>query len=99
MTEVAPATNRHAKDRAWLLCGMFEQLNGLSIMSLFVRAMIADGILPSWEYTDEQFREAYERYSGEFGHYLAMRATGTGCAWEDDHAKFEIEYPNYEYYA
>jgi len=98
LMDIAPKTSRRTQDKGWLLCGMFEQANGCSIITLFLRAMIADGLIPDFNWESEEFERLYDQYAKEFGHYLAMRAMGTGVAWEDDHKSFEIEYPHYEYY-
>lgn len=96
LMDVAPKTPRGAKDAAYRLAGRFEALNKLDIYALFYKAMLADGKIGE-DYTGEEFRELWDKYAREFGHYLTMRAIGSGVAWEDNHRKAGIVYPHFGY--
>jgi len=95
LMDVAPRAPKRALYEAYRLAGRFEAMNNLCIPALFVKAMIADGIMSKdWNSADMECAE--EKYAREFGHYLAMRALGEGVAWEDDHAKCGIIYPHFD---
>ena len=89
LEHVAPETPRQAFDAAHNLAGRFEQLNGLEIHCLLRQAALADG-MPG-EIPPNQYAE-------NFGHYLAMQALGHGVGWFDDHARFPLRFPRFEFH-
>ncbi len=89
LEHVAPPTPREAIDAAHNLCGRFEQLNGLDVHALLWQAAVADG--KPHEYPGD-------RYAENFGHYLAMQALGHGVGWFDDHARFPLRFPHFEFH-
>lgn len=95
LMDVAPKTPRKAKDQAWRLVGMFEALNDLNMPAIFIRACVADKLTT---YEAESWEDMYIEHGETFGHYLAMRALGTGVGWEDNHAESGIVYPHFEYW-
>lgn len=88
--DVAPATPSRVLYRAHNLIGRFELKNKMPMVSLLYQAAKADGIDPYAVTLEDQ-------YVRKFGHYLAMEAIGHGVSWFDDHAKFKIEFPYFEY--
>lgn len=97
LMDVAPATPEDAIYEAYRLVGHFEALNNIGIGALFVQAMVADGHMRAENWSYEDLHEAEEEYAYDFGHYLAMRAIGSGVAWEDSHTACGIIYPHFEY--
>jgi hypothetical protein len=85
LEHVAPETPREAFDAAHNLAGRFEQLNGMALVRLLRQAADADGRKPD------------DRYADDFGHYITMQALGHGVSWFDDHARFPIRFPRFEF--
>lgn len=85
LEHVAPPTPREATDAAHNLAGRFEQLNGKSLVCLAGEAAQADGVTATGKFCDD------------FGHYLAMQALGHGVSWFDDHARFLLRFPRFEF--
>jgi hypothetical protein len=85
--DIAPETPKYAYNQAWRLLGKIEELNKSSIHSLHYQAYKADGIN---YYHDEE-------YARLFGHYLAMQSLGHGVSWFDDHTKFDLKLPYFEF--
>lgn len=81
-SDVAPEPPTSAESAAAALFDAFEMVNGVSMSELFERALIADKV-----------DEADDELADNFGHCLAMQATGHGVSWFDDHRKFEIKFP------
>ncbi len=88
LEHVAPPTPREATDAAHNLAGRFEQLNGYGINSLLRQAALADG---------RPDKIPPDNYAEDFGHYLAMQALGHGVGWFDDHARFPLRFPRFEF--
>ena len=96
LMDIAPPTPQEAYDAAWRLWGRIEQINGLDIYTLFVRALVADKQL-TYQYSSEEFDAALKKWSREFGHCLAMQSLGHGVSWFDDHEYFNLKTPVFEY--
>ena len=92
LMDEAPKTTRRARDAALLFSGRLEHANGMQIVCLLYAAVKADGFDP---YDDPSC--IAEEYARDFGHYLAMQGMGHGVGWFDDHAKFALVIPHYEY--
>lgn len=69
----------------------FEELNGMNIEELYQKALRADGIDPEDEYIPENASRDF------FGSDLAFMSMGSGVSWFDDHKKFELKEPYYEF--
>jgi len=90
LMDVAPRTPMAALHRAYNLIGRFESQNHMPMVSLLYAAAKADGI-------DPYAGDLSSNYVRDFGHYLAMEAIGHGVSWFDDHAKFKLDVPHFEY--
>lgn len=88
LEHVAPPTPREAFDAAHNLAGRFEQLNGYDIRALLWQAAVADG---------RPHADPGKQYAENFGHYLAMQALGHGVGWFDDHARFPLRFPRFDF--
>jgi hypothetical protein len=84
--EVAPESSTEAKTEAEEYGSHLEKLNAALLENLFSIACNMDEI-------EESYSLAWE-----FGWYLGMQALGSGVSWFDDHEKFPIIIPHYEYY-
>lgn len=83
LMDIAPETPAEAILEAGRLLGMLEEANKTSVHVLVAAAAKADGVS--------------EIDVSEFGHYIAMQALGHGVSWFDDHKKFSIKIPNFEF--
>lgn len=90
--DIAPPTPRDAYLAASWLLAKLECANKRSVFELITMAARADG-LPGWGYV-----MATPSYQEDFGHYIAMQAVGHGVSWFDNHERFEMEIPHFEYY-
>jgi hypothetical protein len=88
LEDVAPETPREAFDAAHNLCGRFENANDTNIHALLWKAAAADG-LPH-EYPGD-------KYADGFGWDLALEALGHGVSWFDDHGRFDLHLPSFEF--
>jgi len=86
--DIAPETPMDAIQEACILYGHIESQNNLNMACLLARACKVDGV---------EFPPSHT-YEEEFGHYLAMMCLGHGVSWFDDHARFDIEIPHFEYH-
>ena len=75
--DVAPDTPPEAEDVALLLVGRFEAENDMVFVAIEQRAFAKANI--------EDVHEADDEIREEFGHYMAMRAMGSGVSWEDNY--------------
>lgn len=88
LEQVAPETPREAFDAAHNLCGRFEQANGTNIHALLWQAAVADR--KPHEYPGD-------RYAEGFGWDLTLEALGHGTSWFDDHSRFPLCFPRFEF--
>lgn len=79
----APGIPLEAYIEAGRLLGILESANNCSVFVLCARAALADNV----ENIDYEL----------FGHCVAMQAMGHGVSWFDDHAKFEVKIPHFEF--
>ncbi len=87
LMHVAPSTEPEAGAAALRLVGRYEQANGMSLICIYAQACRADDI-------DQNDHENARL----FGHYLAAQALGIGVSWFDDHARFPLQVPSFEFY-
>lgn len=85
--DVAPKrTSPKAKKFARAYVRKLEEANGIPIGLLYEIARNAPG---------KHYREPSPE---RFGHYIAMRAIGSGVSWEDDHPDIGMKVPRDEWY-
>jgi len=106
LMDVAPRTPRYAFERALMFAGQLPNLHVVLNEAAWADTLKDYNLLPStvpyrWERPDlEEAAEALktDRYISDLGHCLAMQALGHGVSWFDDHAKFDIGIPHFEFY-
>lgn len=86
--QVAPRTDKHARDWAEGVVERIESLNRKSIVELLYAAAIADGRAGS----------VPEDYVFSFGSDIGHQVMGAGVSWFDDHEQFPLRLPYEEYY-
>lgn len=77
LMDVAPETPQEAKVAAESLISTIESTNAVDFTTF---------VPPGTE-------EVFEAFTGDFGHYLAMEALGSGVGWSDDHEEHGLELP------
>lgn len=96
---IAPETPPEYLEAGRYLVGLVEGMNKATVEELWERAMAA-------QFPDEAERDAFIGKEAEhhprlspkrFAECLAFEAAGTGVAWTDDAAEFDIRIPNVEF--
>ena len=91
LMDEAPPTPRYALLAATKFAGHLEHANHLNLPAIIYQAAKADGVPDVYE------RGVHDDLAREFGHYVAMQALGHGVSWFDDHAKFDLKIPHFEF--
>lgn len=94
LMDVAPVTPQYAELEAARLLGKFESANHSHLSRILFHAAVAeiDG-----EWCGEAQSQWINENAREFGHYIAMQAMGHGVSWFDDHERFAIIVPHFEF--
>lgn len=85
--KIAPRTSSHALKAARKAAAEVERLNGKTIDALYEQAIATPGRhTPGHSEPDH------------FGSDLGLQMMGHGVSWFDDHPKFPMKLPHFEYY-
>lgn len=95
VAEIAPETPADFLESGRYLIGLIEGLNGATVEDLYERAMEAQ--FPKNFGRREGTAQGTKFHPERFAECLALEAMGSGVAWTDDAAPFEIEMPSVEF--
>ncbi len=88
LADVMPPPPDEAIDEAKRLIKAYEVANGVSISTLYERALAADAADDTIDSEDNE--------PDAFGGDLVFMALGTEMSWFDEHAKFPLEIPEFD---